>query len=117
MSSHHGRVAALLVVALAACGGDDTHREGTSATPPANASAATVPPFTAPAGVQSMTVEIVEAVPHDPGAFTQGLVFDELGRLFESTGLEGESTLREVDPGSGEVLRSHRLDPSLFGEG
>lgn len=60
-------------------------------------------------------LEIIEEIPHDTGAFTQGLeLFD--GRLFESTGLVGESTLREVDPDSGEVLRSVDVE-DVFAEG
>lgn len=59
---------------------------------------------------------VINRYPHDQGAFTQGLVF--LGdTLYESTGLFGESTLREVDLQSGEVLRLTRLDKRFFGEG
>ena len=54
--------------------------------------------------------------PHDPSAFTQGLVFAD-GRFYESTGLYGESTLREVIPESGEVIRSLPLEARYFGEG
>jgi len=61
-------------------------------------------------------VTVIRSIPHDPGAFTQGLVMDD-GRLFESTGLFGQSTLREIDAASGEVIRSANLDSSLFGEG
>jgi len=61
--------------------------------------------------------EVVSRRPHDPGAFTQGLLFDEQGRLFESTGLRGESTLREVDARSGMVQRTVSLRDELFGEG
>jgi glutamine cyclotransferase len=50
-------------------------------------------------------------------AWTQGLELDAQGRLFESTGLEGRSTLREVDPGNGAVLRSVALPDDWFGEG
>jgi glutaminyl-peptide cyclotransferase len=64
-----------------------------------------------------MRVEVVETVPHDTSAFTQGLLFDDRGRLFESTGLEGRSTLREVDPDTGAVLRSEQIDPTIFAEG
>jgi len=39
------------------------------------------------------------------------------GRMFESTGLFGESTLREVNTTTGEVMRQTNLEPSLFGEG
>jgi len=54
---------------------------------------------------------------HDTSAFTQGLVLDDDGRLFESTGQYGESTLREVDPASGKVLRTSALPDEHFGEG
>ena len=61
-------------------------------------------------------VEVVATHPHDPTAFTQGLeVVGDL--LLESTGLRGESTIRLVEPTTGEVLRSRPLDPDLFGEG
>ena len=60
--------------------------------------------------------EIVRAYPHDPAAFTQGLVFVD-GNLYEGTGLFGESTLREVDLATGSVLRSHSLAAQFFGEG
>lgn len=51
-----------------------------------------------------MTVEVLNTYPHDPTAFTQGLLWHE-GSLYESTGLRGESSLREVDLTTGEVLR------------
>lgn len=59
----------------------------------------------------------VSRTPHDSTAFTQGLQLDAEGRLFESTGLWGRSTLREVDPATGEVLRSVALPDDHFGEG
>jgi glutamine cyclotransferase len=58
----------------------------------------------------------VAVFPHDPEAFTQGLAFSG-GRLYESTGLLGQSSIREVDPRTGAVLRRQALDPDLFGEG
>jgi glutamine cyclotransferase len=61
--------------------------------------------------------EVVSRRAHDSTAFTQGLEYDSSGRLFESTGLYGASTLREVDPASGEVLRSVALPDEHFGEG
>ena len=59
---------------------------------------------------------VVNAYPHDRGAFTQGLLFSH-GMLYESTGRFGQSTLREVDLESGRVLRKNRLAPEDFGEG
>lgn len=61
-------------------------------------------------------VSIGNVYPHQTDAFTQGLVYDR-GRLFESTGLYGESSLREVDLETGEVLRRIELDERYFGEG
>ena len=61
-------------------------------------------------------VDVVHAYPHDPGAFTEGL-FYEGGFLYESTGLEGHSTLRKVDLATGKVLRRRNLAPRYFGEG
>ena len=61
--------------------------------------------------------ETVDRFPHDPLAFTQGLVFSD-GRLFEGTGqYDGQSSLRELDPRSGRVLRRVSLENDLFGEG
>lgn len=60
--------------------------------------------------------EVLASYPHDSGAFTQGLLYFD-GTLFESTGIEGSSSLREVELGSGEVIRLRPLDDDLFGEG
>ena len=59
---------------------------------------------------------IINTFPHDPEAFTQGLVFNG-GRLYERTGLRGQSSIRIVEPETGEVTRIHRLPPEYFGEG
>jgi glutamine cyclotransferase len=60
--------------------------------------------------------EVVGSYPHDPGAFTQGLVLVD-GVLYEGTGLRGASSLRRVDLESGEVLQQVDLEPEFFGEG
>ncbi|MGD8440216.1 MAG: glutaminyl-peptide cyclotransferase [Holophagae bacterium] len=60
--------------------------------------------------------QIVHEYPHDPDAFTQGLLFHD-GQLLESTGLYGESTLRRVVIESGQVVQSIDLNPGYFGEG
>jgi glutaminyl-peptide cyclotransferase len=59
---------------------------------------------------------IVRTYPHDREAFTQGLFYHG-GTLYEGTGQETGSTLREVELETGRVLRQHNLDASLFGEG
>ena len=60
--------------------------------------------------------EVINNYPHDPEAFTQGLLYYE-GGFYEGTGRWGESTLREVALESGTVLRSQPLEPQYFGEG
>lgn len=62
------------------------------------------------------TYTVVESYPHDPSAFTQGLVFHG-GFIYEGTGLNGRSSLREVDIDTGGVLRIHNLSSAYFGEG
>lgn len=62
------------------------------------------------------SIRIVNVTPHDPRAFTQGLVFAE-GSLYESTGLRGQSTLRRVDLKTGRVLQAQSLAPRHFAEG
>jgi uncharacterized repeat protein (TIGR01451 family) len=62
------------------------------------------------------TYTIVNAYPHDPDAFTQGLVFED-GVLYEGTGIRGSSTLRKVALETGEVLQSYNLPAEYFGEG
>jgi glutamine cyclotransferase len=59
---------------------------------------------------------VVEAWPHDPSAYTEGLAFDH-GVLYESTGLNGQSTLRTVALRTGRVLRSVRLAKRYYAEG
>lgn len=60
--------------------------------------------------------EVVNVYPHDSKAFTQGLFFDS-GKLYEGTGQEGSSSLREVDLLTGNVERQLNLESNLFGEG
>jgi glutamine cyclotransferase len=73
-------------------------------------------PFLERSGAPVQSYKVLRRFPHDPEAFTQGLVFDE-GALYESTGLKGESTLRRVDLESGKVLESISLSEEDFGEG
>ncbi len=62
------------------------------------------------------TCRVVKTYPHDAAAYTQGLIYHE-GFLFESTGLNGQSTLRRVKLETGEVVQQHRLDTAYFAEG
>lgn len=76
--------------------------------------APSMPPPVVP---ERLTWEVVRRIPHDTEAFTQGLLFDGSGRLWESTGLWGLSTVRELDPATGSVLRSIPTPDGAFGEG
>ena len=60
--------------------------------------------------------EVVRTYPHDPDAFTQGLVFRD-GALYESTGLNGKSSLRRVALDTGRVLQRTSVDRRYFAEG
>jgi len=62
------------------------------------------------------TYEVVNAYPHDTNAFTEGLVYEN-GFLYESTGLNGNSTLRKVELETGRPLQLHSLPNEFFGEG
>jgi glutamine cyclotransferase len=59
---------------------------------------------------------VVETYPHDPQAWTQGLVYRE-GVLYEGTGLRGRSSLRVVELETGKVLQLEPLPDAYFGEG
>jgi len=62
------------------------------------------------------TYSTVNTYPHDPDAFTEGLVFQN-GFLYESTGLYGNSSLRQEDLETGKTLQIHMLQTQYFGEG
>ena len=65
---------------------------------------------------ESLVVVVQDNVSHDSAAYSQGLEFHQ-GRLFDSTGLYGNSTLREVNLSSGSVIRSVDMIACVFGEG
>ena len=85
------------------------------ATPAARA-AASVPVPQAEEGVPVYAADVVARFPHDPAAFTEGLLFCD-GALYESTGKEGASDIRRVTLEDGKVAARARLSPELFGEG
>jgi glutaminyl-peptide cyclotransferase len=62
------------------------------------------------------TYRVVHAYPHDQHAFTQGLVYVD-GRLYESTGIKGQSTLREEDLETGRIQRMQLVSDQYFAEG
>ena len=61
-------------------------------------------------------VKVIASFPHDPAAFTQGLVVHG-GEFYESTGLNGESSLRRVEIATGRVLQEVKVPEKYFAEG
>ena len=68
------------------------------------------------AAPERLSLKIVNTHPHDPDAFTQGLVFKG-GFLYEGTGQYGSSSLRKVEVKTGEVVQISSLAKEYFGEG
>lgn len=96
-----------------------------AAAPPAACQSATQPsaaPSAAPAAapddapVPVLTARVVARFPHDPTAFTEGLLWHD-GALYESIGLEGRSEVRRVTLADGKVTARARIPASEFGEG
>ena len=118
-------LAAALLVA-AACG--DSPREGpspdtarapsgqtpTGSTPGTGTTTGTAPGT--PAAPATVRPTVVRSLPHDPGAFTEGLFILD-GKLYESTGIVGSSDIREVDLETGAVKRKRAIPAPYFGEG
>jgi glutaminyl-peptide cyclotransferase len=94
-------VARLALLLLAACGETD----GDPIVAPS-------PPE--PAGFRAVTA--LATLPHDAGAFTEGLLIQG-GTLYESTGLRGQSSVRIVDLTTGTVRQRVTLPVPYFGEG
>lgn len=98
-----------LIVNLLLCSACDAHQ---AAVPDYPQQQQTTVPFR----VQNFTYEIINAYPHDPEAFTQGLVYHQ-GVLYESTGLNGSSSLRQVDLTTGQVTKIVNVPSQYFAEG
>ena len=69
-----------------------------------------------PTQIPTYSYRVVCAFPHDPTAFTQGLLYDD-GFLYESTGQYGQSSLRKVELETGTVVQLHQLENHFFAEG
>ncbi len=80
---------------------------------PASAEAS---PANGESSVLRLRAKVVGVRPHDPEAFTQGLLWHQ-GKLYESTGQHGTSSLRRIDPATGQVEQSVKLADDLFAEG
>ena len=66
--------------------------------------------------VPTYTYTVVDRWPHDPSAFTEGLVYKD-GLLYESAGRNGSSSLRIVDLKTGEIKSKVDLADQYFAEG
>ena len=69
-----------------------------------------------PAAPAQYTYKVVHSYPHDTSAFTQGLIVKD-GAFYESTGLNGRSSLRKVEITTGKVLQQIPVDSKYFAEG
>ncbi|MSU22337.1 MAG: glutaminyl-peptide cyclotransferase [Opitutus sp.] len=103
-ASRSGALLLTALLALAACA------------KPAVERSPSVPPSPATAAPTRYTYEVIATWPHDRTAFTQGLVF-RAGGFVESTGLNGQSSLREVELKTGRVLKRIDVAREFFGEG
>lgn len=104
--------AALMVLAASGVSAQDATLEVTPESTPEltpEATETTLP-------VEFLVPDVLNTYPHDTSAFTEGLIYAN-GYLYESTGEYGQSTLREVDLETGEIVRGVRLPSELFGEG
>ncbi|MYM65226.1 glutaminyl-peptide cyclotransferase [Pseudoduganella sp. FT55W] len=72
--------------------------------------------ITASAALPTYDFKVVRSYPHDTQAFTEGLLYRD-GVLYESTGLNGKSSIRKVDLATGKILQSKDIPPQYFGEG
>jgi len=104
-------IVSLSISLLAACTPASTATPTLAPQPAPTATATTPTP-----AAHDFNYEVVNAYPHDRGAFTQGLVFEN-GVLYEGTGLRGHSTLRRVELASGDALQIRQLPDRFFGEG
>lgn len=66
--------------------------------------------------VQVLVPEVISVRDHDPDAYTQGLLLHD-GLFYESTGRRGASSLRAVDPATGEIERQIDVPDTYFAEG
>ncbi|MFC6098958.1 glutaminyl-peptide cyclotransferase [Olivibacter domesticus] len=61
--------------------------------------------------------KVLDTIPHDTIAFTEGLEYYD-GKLYESTGKYGETSIRQIDPKDGKIIsKVENKNKELFGEG
>lgn len=114
MASMASMASIAALAAVLACGSPGASAPGAGAVAEERNASGAAPDMARPE--TRLELEVIATYPHDPRAFTQGLLWHR-GRLYESTGLHGRSSLREVEPSTGRVLRRLELDPQRFAEG
>ncbi|MFL5738953.1 MAG: glutaminyl-peptide cyclotransferase [Flavisolibacter sp.] len=102
MKRFHWLALPVLSIFLIECNNSDQSYSSTS-----NSSEPSVP---------SISYNVVNSLPHDTAAFTEGLEFYH-NTLIESAGLYAKSRLIQQDPASGKIIKQIKLDPKYFGEG
>ena len=95
----------LLLIACVACGNSANRDLPRTDSPPAPN-----------APVPKYGYQITNIFPHDSNAFTQGLILVD-GKLLESTGQEGSSSLRNVELATGKILKKVDVPSPYFAEG
>ena len=112
-----------LVVLLGACNGrDDAGAQGPALPPGMVRAASSTNADAAPPQVPfdrttpRLAARALASWPHDTSAYTQGLLVHD-GRVYESTGLAGQSDVRQVDLTNGRVTHRAALAAPMFGEG
>ncbi len=103
---------ALVLAPLTGCSNGGASAANPTAAPTAVPTATPTPEPPAP----SYTYKVIHAYPHDTTAFTEGLFVDD-GVFYESTGLNGKSTLRKVEIETGKILKKKDVPAEYFGEG
>jgi glutamine cyclotransferase len=114
MRNLNGFLILLIILCATSCDPDDgTNRSNVKSS---SNQTSTATPSASTEQIPIYGYEVVNTFPHDPGAFTQGLIFQD-GALIESTGLERYSTLRRVELQTGKVLQKVDVPPFYFAEG
>jgi glutamine cyclotransferase len=119
-------LAGMLALSLPACRAGEAPPASPSLPPPSPTVLAPSPtsqpedmllaPIVSAGAPVTYTYRVVNTYPHDPEAFTQGLVWED-GVLYEGTGLYGRSSLRRVELETGVVQQQIALADDYFGEG
>jgi glutaminyl-peptide cyclotransferase len=102
----------LVLTPLIGCSNGGASAANPTAAPTAVATATPTPEPPAP----SYSYKVIHTYPHDKAAFTQGLLVDD-GVFYESTGLNGKSSLRKVEIETGKVLQKKDVASEYFAEG